>query len=159
MVQQIRNALPDVALRTTLIAGFPSESRQQAASLQRFVEDADFDYAGVFVYSPEDGTLAGERADQIPVRTRRARAQRLRDAADQAGFARAARRIGATYKVLLCGQDEQGVWGRTQQMAPEVDGVVYVDGAGADDIGNIVEAKITDSACYDLFADVAKGSK
>ena len=106
LLARIRKALPDVTLRTTLIAGYPGETRAQAAQLERFVQQAQFDYVGVFVYSQEDGTPAGERLQQVPPRTRRARAQRLRDVADQIGFQRTAQRLGMVEEVLVLGQDE-----------------------------------------------------
>jgi ribosomal protein S12 methylthiotransferase len=106
LLARIRQALPDVALRTTLIAGFPGETRADARELERFVEKAAFDYVGVFLYSREDGTVAGWREDQVSPRTRRARAQRLRDLADAIGFARAAARVGTTENVLITERDE-----------------------------------------------------
>jgi ribosomal protein S12 methylthiotransferase len=128
MIERIRSILPNASLRTTMIAGFPGESRRQAASSERFLEQAGFAYVGVFTYSQEDGTPAGERSDQVPVRTRRARAQRLRDIADQAGAQAALAMVGTVQEVLVCGEDEEGAFGRTQAMAPDVDGIVHILG-------------------------------
>ena len=159
LLARIRKALPDVALRTTLIAGYPGETRAQAAELERFVRQAQFDYVGVFVYSPEDGTPAGERP-QVPLRTRRARAQRLRDTADQIGFAKTAQRLGLTQEVLVLGRDEDAqageryaLIGRTKRQAPEVDGMVHLDGGST---GQLVSATMVDAYCYELDGKVVE---
>jgi len=149
----IRTAMPDIVLRTTLIAGFPGETRADAALLERFVTDASFDYTGVFVYSPEEGTPAAVMPDQVPLRTRRARAQRLRDLADAVGFRRNESHVGAELEVLVEGRDpdEDVVIGRWRGQAPEVDGIVFLDRGQA---GDIVTARIVDAAGYDLEGEV-----
>jgi ribosomal protein S12 methylthiotransferase len=117
LLARIREALPDVVLRTTVIAGFPGETRAEARELERFIARADFDYVGVFPYSQEEGTPAGSRLDQVPRKTRLARAQRLRDLADARGFARASAWVGSCVEVLITERDEgewdEGAWGRT----------------------------------------------
>jgi ribosomal protein S12 methylthiotransferase len=168
LVGRIRAALPQATLRTTLIAGFPGETRADAVELERFVDQANYDYIGVFAYSQEDITPAGQRADQVPPRTRRARRQRLRDRADAVGFARAAGLVGSTLDVLVCGEDEEGVYGRTQGQAPDVDGVVHLANVALWSlaqqspaafalvrIGDVVRARITDTSCYDLYGELA----
>jgi ribosomal protein S12 methylthiotransferase len=156
LLARIRKVLPNVVLRTTLIAGFPGEGRHEADELVRFVEQADFDYVGVFAYSQEDGTQAGMRSDQVPLRTRKARQQRLRDAADVAGFARASEYVGSTVEVLVCGEDEEGVYGRTQGQAPDVDGIVHIEDITLDDARaqGIVQVHIAEAVCYDLYGRV-----
>lgn len=153
LIARIRAAMPDVVLRTTLIAGFPGETRSDALVLQRFIEAARFDYVGVFPYSPEEGTAAATMADQVPTRTKRARAQRLRDIADRIGFEKAAELIGATLEVLVEGtdSDEGVVVGRWRGQAPEIDGLVMLDGG---EPGQIVRARIVDSLGYDLEGEV-----
>jgi len=153
LVARIRSALPDVVLRTTLIAGFPGETRDDVRVLHAFLREARFDYVGVFAYSPEDGTPAATLAHQIPARTRRARAQRLRDIADEIGFEQAATRVGRRLEVLVEGvdEDEGVVVGRWRGQAPEIDGVVLLD-RGAP--GEIVSARIVDVFGYDLEGEV-----
>jgi ribosomal protein S12 methylthiotransferase len=164
LLARIRGALPDVALRTTVIAGFPGETRFDARELERFIEAAAFDYVGVFVYSQEEGTVAAARDDQVPVRTRRARAQRLRDCADAIGFAKAAERVGMVEEVLVVEAEEmgedvappvadesEGPLGRTQRQAPEVDGMVHLDQG---DIGALLSVTIEESYCYELSGKV-----
>jgi ribosomal protein S12 methylthiotransferase len=153
LIGVVRDLLPEVALRTTLIAGFPGETRQDAKRLLDFVREARLDYVGVFPYSPEEGTPASTMADQIQLRTRIARAQRLRDVADEIGVSRAAEFVGRTIEVLVEGVDEEGVTvGRHRGQAPEIDGVVMLDGARPP--GAIVDAEIVDSFGYDLVGKV-----
>jgi ribosomal protein S12 methylthiotransferase len=150
---RIRAVMPDIALRTTVIAGFPGESRADARLLETFLREARFDYVGVFAYSPEEGTAAALRADQVPPRTRRARAQRLRDIADEVGLEQAAKRVGGVLEVLVEGTDadDDVVVGRWRGQAPEIDGMVLLDRGTA---GEIVSARIVDSIGYDLEGEV-----
>ncbi len=149
MLARIRAILPDVVLRTTVIAGFPGETTADVRELQRFLSLARFDYVGVFVYSPEDGTVAGGMAGQVPVRTRRARAQRLRDLSDAIGFELAAARIDGVLEVLVEGVDPDDgvVVGRWRGQAPEIDGLVLLDGGTP---GEFVNVRVVDSLGYDL---------
>jgi ribosomal protein S12 methylthiotransferase len=153
LLAQIRATLPDVVLRTTMIAGFPGESVADVRELATFLTEARFDYVGVFVYSPEEDTAAAELPAQVPLRTRRARAQRIRDLADAIGFERAASRVGEVVDVLIEGidPDEGVIVGRWRGQAPEIDGLVVLDGGHA---GQIVSAKIVDSIGYDLEGEV-----
>lgn len=153
LLARIRSTLPDVVLRTTLIAGFPGETREDARLLQRFLEDAAFDYVGVFPYSREDGTPAATMEQQIPARTRRARAQRLRDISDRIGEAKVQSLVGSELDVLVEGVDPDDgvVFGRWAGQAPEIDGVVLLD-RGAP--GDIVRVRIIDALGYDLEGEV-----
>ena len=143
---RIRDRLPDVALRSTFIAGFPGETEDQFDELVDFIDEAAFDYAVVFPYSTEDGTVAGERPDQVDEDVREQRARELLDHAEEIGHARCAARVGTSSTVLVCGFDaEQGMWyGRTQAQAPDVDGVVYVE--GAKDIRKGMRVRVTMNA-------------
>jgi ribosomal protein S12 methylthiotransferase len=153
LISTIRGFMPDIFLRTSVIAGFPGETRADAARLQEFLRDARLDYVGVFVYSPEGGTPAADMPGQVPLRTRRARAQRLRDVCDEVGFEKASDLVGSTLEVLVEGIDEDGEpFGRHRGQAPEVDGVVLLDR----DVpaGEVVMAEIVDALGYDLVARV-----
>jgi len=153
LIARVRATLPDVVLRTTIIAGFPGETRDDVRELQEFLRAARFDYAGVFAYSPEDGTPAAELPGQISARTRRARAQRLRDIADEIGFEKVAEKVGLVVDVLVEGvdEDEGVVVGRWRGQAPEIDGLVLLDGGQA---GQIVSVELVDSLGYDLEGEV-----
>jgi len=153
LIGVVRDLLPGVTLRTTLISGFPGETREDAKRLLDFVKEAKLDYVGVFPYSAEAGTPAAEMPDQVPPRTRLARAQRIRDAADEIGFGRAAALIGTTIEVLVEGLDEDGqTFGRHRGQAPEIDGIVLLDQPVAN--GAIVMATIVETLGYDLVGEV-----
>jgi len=149
LIERIRAVLPDVVLRTTMIAGFPGETTADVRELQRFLVSAQFDYVGVFVYSPEADTAAAEMESQVPIRTRRARAQRLRDISDGIGFERAAARVDSVIEVLVEGVDPDDgvVVGRWRGQAPEIDGLVLLDGGLP---GEFITVRIVDSLGYDL---------
>lgn len=149
LVERVRAALPDAVLRTTVMAGFPGESEADAAELERFLAEAAFDFVGVFAFSPEEGTAAARMPDQVPEELRLERAQRLRDVADDAGFARAAALVGTVHRVLIEEIDEGETLGRTCGQAPEVDGLTVVDAELP--VGSFALVRIIDSAGYDLI--------
>jgi ribosomal protein S12 methylthiotransferase len=152
LIGVIRSAVPGVVLRTTMIAGFPGETREESDTLAAFVRDARLDYAGVFAFSPEEGTPAASLPGQVPPRTRRARTQRLRDLADEVGAERAAAYIGQDIEVLALGTEDGEPIGRHRGQAPDVDGVVLLDrGIPA---GTLVTVTIVDSLGYDLVGEV-----
>ena len=103
LIDHVRKTVPGVALRTTMIAGFPGETDDEAAELEDFMRDAAFDFAGVFEYSREDGTVAGERPDQIDSRVATERANSVREAIEECSVAKACARVGNVYDVLVCG--------------------------------------------------------
>ena len=149
LLERIRAVMPEVSLRTTVMAGFPGETEDDFDELARFLAEARFDHAGVFAYSPEEGTRAAVMPDQVPEELRLERAQILRDIADETGFARAAARVGSVQQLLIEGTDEDGsLWGRTCGQAPEVDGITFFDSAATP--GTLVVARIADSIGYDL---------
>ena len=153
LIERIRGALPDMVLRTTMIAGFPGETAADVRELLSFLVAARFDYVGVFVYSPESGTTAAEMEHQVPLRTRRARAQRLRDLADEIGFRKAGSRVDRFEEVLVEGVDPDDgvVVGRWRGQAPEIDGLVLLDGGNP---GDFVRVRLVDSLGYDLEGEV-----
>ncbi len=151
LLGRIRTVLPDVTLRTTVMAGFPGETEADAATLERFVEEAAFDFVGVFAFSPEEGTVAATLPGQLPDDVRAERAQRLRDIADVSGFARAASLVGSVQRVLVEGDDEGELVGRTCGQAPDVDGLTVIDGPAP--VGTFVDVRIIDAAGYDLIGE------
>jgi ribosomal protein S12 methylthiotransferase len=153
LIDRARFVMPDITLRTTVIAGFPGETTRDVNELLRFIEAARFDYVGVFAYSAEDGTPAAEMPDQVPSRTRRARAQRVRDVADAVGFEKVSQHVGEVLEVLVEGfdPDEEAVVGRWRGQAPEIDGIVLLDKG---EPGEIASARIVDSLGYDLEGEV-----
>ena len=148
LIEHIREMVPEVTLRTTLIAGFPGETEEDFDELCDFVEEGFFDYIGVFAYSREEGTRAFDLPDQVDDDEKAYRAQRLRDLADDVCTPLVASRIGKTLDVLIEGREEDGqLFGRAMCQAPEVDGVTYVDSG---EPGRIVQAAITDTLLYEM---------
>lgn len=148
LLSRIRSKVPDVTLRTTLIAGFPGESDQAFEDLCAFLEDAALDYVGVFPYSQEEGTRAARLPQQVPEEEKIERAQILRDIADSISVSLVSQRIGKTFEVLVLGREEDGqLYGRAQCQAPDVDGVVYLQRGT---IGEIESVTISDTLMYEM---------
>ena len=148
LVARIQAAVPDITLRTTLIAGFPGETEEEFEELCDFVAEAPFDYVGVFPYSREEGTAAFDLPDQLEEGEKAERAQTLRDVADTACAPRIAQRIGRSYEVLVEGVEEDGqLYGRAQCQAPEVDGVTFVEEGRP---GSFVSVTIADTLLYEM---------
>lgn len=158
LIGRIRDKMPDVTIRTTLIAGFPGETDEDVDTLLAFLDEAHLDYVGVFPYSPEEGTDAAV-LDGLPDATiRLARAQRVRDAADEWGIESAERMIGEQIQVLALELDEDGVpVGRWRGQAPDVDGIVYLDREL--EPGSICDVRIENSLGYDLEGEVVNCSR
>jgi len=158
-IDEIRRAVPGIALRTSLIVGYPGETEDAFERLLGFVEEARFESLGVFAYSPEEGTAAERLPGQVPEAEKRRRQGLVMEAqaaiADEIGLAR----IGALEDVLIEGRTEREdfPWrGRTRFQAPEIDGMTYVRGAELAP-GEIVRCRITAAELYDLYAETAEG--
>ncbi len=150
MVTSIRQRIPDIALRTTLIVGYPGETEEQFEDLCDFVAEGYFDYVGIFAYSPEEGTPAASLPHQIDADTKQERLQTLRDTADAVSSQLVAQRCGQKGDILVLGEEEDGqLYGRAQCQAPDVDGVTYLD-AGV--IGEFTPATIVDTLLYEMEA-------
>jgi ribosomal protein S12 methylthiotransferase len=149
LLERIRAVLPDVVLRTTVMAGFPGETEADAEELERFIAEAAFDFVGVFPFSPEEGTRAASLPGEVPEEVRLERAQRLRDAADETGFARAAAFVGTVQRVLVEGLEEGELVARTCGQAPDVDGITVLDAELP--VGEFADVRIIDAAGYDLI--------
>lgn len=152
LIDHIREKLPKVTLRTTLIAGFPGETDEMFQELEDFIQDVQFDYVGVFPYSREDGTRAAQLPNQIDEDEKHYRAQCVRDIADNISSMRMQEHIGEVVDVLIEGIEEDGqLYGRSAFQAPEVDGITFVDKGN---IGEVVKVKITDTLLYDMEGEV-----
>lgn len=150
MVARIRQRIPGIALRTTLIVGYPGETEEQFDDLCDFVSETEFDYVGIFAYSPEDGTPAAELPNQVDEDTKQARLQELRDIADAVSSHVVSRRIGTSMDVLVLGCEEDGqLYGRAQCQAPDVDGVTYLENGT---VGEVHTVSISDTLLYEMEA-------
>lgn len=165
LVEHVRAVVPDVLIRTTLMAGFPGETEEQFEALLDFVEEAQFDYAGVFAYSPEEGSAAYSFDGLLADEERMERAQRLMDACEAIGVARLTRLVGTTAQALVEGYEQTDVGlealCRTQGQAPDVDGQTHVPVASADEleIGQIVDVDIVGSFFYELEGVIANDGR
>lgn len=152
LIARIREYMPDVVLRTTLIVGFPGETEEDFEDLVSFVEHVEFDYVGIFPYSSEEGTMGATLPDAIDENVKLERLQTLRDVADSIGWSKAAHRVGSTVEVLVEGHIEGELYGRYYGQAPDIDGIVRLSSEDDKDatIGSCVSTKIFDSILYDL---------
>ena len=156
IIGRLREEIPDIALRTTLIAGFPGETEADHQEVLQFVKDMRFDRLGVFTYSEEEGTAAAQMPDQIDEAVKETRRDALMMAQQAIAFDKSEEMVGKTVDVLIEGRlPEEDVYiGRTYRDAPDVDGYVFVHAEEDMISGDIVKVKITDAQDYDLVGDV-----
>jgi len=154
VIERIKTALPDAVLRTTFIVGFPGETEQHFEHLLQFVQRHEFDHAGVFTFSPEEGTPAYNLPNQLPQEVMEARRDALMAAQQPISLKKNQGAVGKVIDVLI-EQEHPSTGeriGRSARFAPEVDGLVYVQGDAP--LGTIVEVEITDADIYDLYGSV-----
>jgi len=152
LLERLRKEVPQIAVRTSVIVGFPGETEEDFGQLLDFLREAAFDHLGAFIYSPEEGTLAAKMPDQVPEEEKKSRFEEVMLLQQEISSARLAERRGQETEVLIEGFDEEGrPYGHARFQAPEVDGVtVVVEGEASP--GDLVRVKITDSDVYDLYA-------
>lgn len=149
-VSKLREAIPDIHIRTTLITGFPGETKEDAAILEEFVESMRFERLGVFAYSKEEGTPAYSMENQVPKRTKLARRDRLMRIQQQISLEHNLQKIGEVYEVLVEEADGENYIGRTAYDAPEIDNKVIFTSDKPLFPGDFVMVKIDDGFDYDL---------
>ena len=156
VVGKLRAAMPDIAIRTTLIVGFPGETEEEFAALCRFVEEMRFDRLGVFSYSQEEGTPAAQMPDQIPEEAKEERRAIVMEIQKGIAAALCAQEIGKTVEVLVEGRlPEEAVYcGRTRRDAPDIDGMVFFRAEEEAYSGDFVSVHIREAGDYDLMGDV-----
>lgn len=151
LIEKIRRRIPGVALRTSFIVGFPSETDKEFAELMQSIRAIQFERLGAFIYSQEEGTPAARLSHQVPEKVQRQRFNQLMQAQQEVSCVVNRRFLGKTIEVLLEERQQDGVWlGRSQFDAPEVDGLVYVHSPGAHTPGEFVQVTVTDTLEYDL---------
>ena len=154
MVAKLREEIPDICLRTTLISGFPGETQEDFEKLYRFVNEMEFDRLGVFCYSPEEDTPAATMPNQVPEEVKASRRDELMELQQAVAFEKAERKVGAKMEVLIEGflpEDDVYV-GRSYMDAPSIDGMVFVYSDRELQTGDMVMVEVTDSKEYDLEA-------
>jgi ribosomal protein S12 methylthiotransferase len=158
----LRGAIPDVAIRTTCLVGFPGEGEADFRELLAFLEEAQFDRLGAFAYSPQEGTRAVQYPDDVPEPVKRERLEELLEVQRAISGERLARFVGREVPVLVdrvadpleAGSDEAGIThvGRVAWQADDVDGVTYLEQGGWAEQGSFVRARLTGSEDYDFRA-------
>ncbi|MDQ3780918.1 MAG: 30S ribosomal protein S12 methylthiotransferase RimO [Chloroflexota bacterium] len=160
LVDHARSTLSDVTMRTTLIVGYPGETDAQFQTLLRFVEEMAFDHVGVFTYSPEPGTKAATLdATPVPAEVAEERRNTIMEAQQTISLRKNRELVGRTLEILIeargeaedeAGQIDPISVGRARRHAPEVDGLVFLP--GAQPIGQVIPATVTEAGPYDLWA-------
>ena len=156
IVQKLREEIPGIALRTTLITGFPGETQEQHEELYEFVDEMEFDRLGVFTYSPEEDTPAATMPDQIEESVKEDRQAELMELQQEIAFDLAERMIGKEVIVMFEGKvaDENVYVGRTYMDAPNVDGLIFVETNEELMSGDFAKVRITGALEYDLIGEL-----
>lgn len=155
-IEKLRQRIPDICLRTTLITGFPGETKKEHKELMEFVEKMRFERLGVFTYSREEDTPAAKMKGQIPEFIKKQRQKQLMKLQQKIAFEKAEEMVGTTLFVLIEGAlPEEGIYvGRCYMDAPNVDGYVFVNADRSLMTGDFVTVKITGSSEYDLIGEI-----
>ena len=156
LIGRLRERIPDICLRTTLISGFPGESQEDFEELYRFVNEMEFDRLGVFPYSREEDTAAAGMPDQVPEEIREARRDELMELQQAVAFDRAEEMTGRVLEVMVEGKaaDEEVYVTRTYRDAPGVDGYLFLNTTASLMTGDFVKALVTGSNEYDLTGEI-----
>ena len=154
LIHLIRDKVPGICLRTTLIAGFPGETERDVEELKDFLREHRFDRVGIFSYSHEEGTSAYDLADDIPADVKQQRAQEIMEVQQEISFEKNQEKIGRVFKVLIDKKEAGRYLGRTEFDSIEVDNEVIVHSDEKLPIGDFVHVRITRAYDYDLEGEV-----
>ena len=155
LIKQIRNILPEIALRTTMLVGFPGETEEDFKELCNFVKEMEFERLGVFMYSHEENTSAHDFEDDVPAEIKEERAAILMEIQQEISTKKNDEKIGKTFKVLIDRKEGAYFIGRTEFDSPEVDNEVLIDAKKHFcRVGDFVEATIDDATDFDLYASL-----
>lgn len=157
IIEKLRAAMPDIMLRTTLIAGFPGETQEQHEELMDFIDEMEFDRLGVFTYSQEEDTPAASMPDQIDEETKLTWQEELMELQQEIAFDRAQEMVGRTVTAMVEGKvaDENAYVARTYGDSPNIDGLLFIHTDESLMSGDFVRAKITGAAEYDLIGEIS----
>ena len=156
LIKKIRKEIPDVILRTSLIVGFPGETKEDFEKLNRFVENTKFDRLGAFIYSKEDGTPAAKLKGQIHHMTKRSRYNKIMQAQKEISEKSLCNKVGKVFKVLIENKsfDNKYYIGRSYMDVPDMDGVIYIRNTKEKMIGEFIDCKIVNTNSYDLIGEI-----
>lgn len=158
IVTHLREEIPDIVLRTTLIAGFPGETEEQHQEVMEFIDEMEFDRLGVFTYSQEEDTPAASMPDQIDEETKLNWQEELMELQQEIAFDRAEERTGSVVTAMIEGKvaDEDAYVARTYGDAPNVDGLLFVQTTEELNSGDFVRVRITGAVEYDLIGELTE---
>lgn len=157
LLTKFREAVPEMAIRTTLIVGYPGETEKDFQALKEFVKEMRFDRLGCFTYSHEENTAAYDLADDVPEEVKIARANEIMDLQSQISWELNQQKIGKTFRCLIDRKEGNYFVGRTEYDSPDVDNEVLIDAKKHYvKIGDFAEVKIIDAADYDLYGEPVK---
>src|SRR6185436_8382449 len=151
-IAKMRAAMPDLAIRSTFIVGYPGETEEEFQALLDFVEELKFDRVGAFTFSFEPGTESAELGDPVPEEVKQERRERLMELQQRLSLAKNQAQVGKTLKVLVEGTGDGLSLGRSYRDAPEIDGLVIIDGEAP--VGEMVPVRISGAMTYDLSGTV-----
>ena len=153
-ITNLRKQIPDIAIRTTLITGFPGETKEDFKELYDFVKEAGFDRLGAFAYSKEEGTKAAEMPGQVRKDVKERRRDRIMELQREISLRHNQALVGRTFKVLVEAQDDENTYtGRTFMDAPEIDNSVIFTSKKALQPGSFAQVRITDAFDYDISGE------
>ena len=157
IVTKLRQEIPDIILRTTLITGFPGETKEQHEEMMDFIDEMEFDRLGVFTYSQEEDTPAASMPDQIDEETKLDWQEELMELQQEIAFDKAQDMVGRIVTAMVEGKvaDENAYVARTYGDAPNVDGLLFINTDEVLMSGDFVRARITGAAEYDLIGEIA----
>ena len=155
-VAKLRREIPDIVLRTTLITGFPGETREDHEELLEFVNEMEFDRLGVFTYSPEEDTPAERMPDQIEEEVKLTRKDELMELQQEISLENGEKRVGQTLLVMIEGKvaDEEAYVGRTYADAPQIDGYIFINTERELISGDFARVRVTGALEYDLIGEL-----
>ena len=156
LMDTVRSTMPDAALRTTMMVGFPGETENDVAELAGFLQDHHFEHLGVFAYANEEGCTAASFPGQIPETVKEERLRRIMELQAEISFEALQKHVGNVEQVLVEGLSRESdllLEGRTRYQAPEIDGCVYITG-GIAEPGALVNVAITEAHTYDLIGEM-----
>lgn len=154
LIGQIRTKIPDICLRTTLITGFPGETRQDVEDVKSFLEKHRFERVGIFTYSHEEGTSAYELEDTLSSEEKEARAQEIMEVQQEISYEKNQEKLGKTFKVIVDKKEAGRYIGRTEFDSVEVDNEVIIQSTKPLKPGEFVQVKINKAYDYDLEGEV-----
>ena len=156
LIKDIRAMVPNIAIRTTMIAGYPGETEEDFQEMYDWVEEMKFDRLGIFTYSHEENTHAYNFEDDVPPKLKKERADSIMDLQSGISFELNAKKIGKEYKVLIDRAEDGYFIGRSEYDSPEVDNEVLIEKNEHTycRIGDFVRVKITKSDHYDLYGEL-----